>query len=148
MTAWIYVITDTQRDNQVRISYIKQEPHQWLMQDNASLQLQYAAQGSNPHRAKLQIHHHLQACKCLPNDKSDDWFECALPDALTVVQWALGTPRIREQFANQAAQWQQQQIQQQQKQLKKEKIFFSIKWSMGILTVTALLLALRWWWIN
>lgn len=148
MTAWIYVITDTQRDNHVRISYIEQEPNQWLAQQDSSTQLQYAAQGANPHRSKLQIHQHLQSCKCLPTDKADDWFECSLPDALTVVQWALGVPRVNEQFANQAVAWQQQQLQQQHKRQKKAKIILLIKWLLIFAVVSGLLIALRWWWIN
>lgn len=148
MTAWIYVITDSQRDNHVRISYMEQEPNQWLMQQNSSMQLQYAAQGANPHRAKLQIYQHLQSCKCLPNDKADDWFECALPDALTVVQWALGVPRTSEQFANQALEWQQQQMLQQQQRQKKEKIILSIKWFVIVLLMSVALFALRWWWTH
>lgn len=148
MSAWIYVITDTQRENQVRMSYVEQDPAQWVALQNESTRLQYAIKGQNPHRAKLKAHQHLHLCKCFPDDKHDDWFECELAVAITVAQWASGMPRLAEMYANDGLILQQQQNAIQLKQQQKARLIRGIKCGSVLLTLGAALWALRWWWTH
>lgn len=148
MNAWICVMTDTQRENRVRVSYVEQDPVQWAAQQPENGRLQYAVQGQNPHRAKWQAHQHLHLCKCLPEDKYDDWFECALIDAIMVAQWASGAPRLAEIYVNEGAAWQQEQNRILLKKQKRARWILGLKYGTLVLGVGAALWAFRWWWTH
>lgn len=148
MSAWIYVISDSQRENQVCISYVEQDPTQWQTPQNESMQLEYAVKGQNPHRAKLLIHQHLHLCKCLPDDKHDDWFECGLADAIMLAQWASGTPRLAEMYAHNGLIFQQEQNLIQLKKRKKARLILGIKYAATVLCVGVACWAFRWWWTH
>lgn len=126
MTAWIYAITDSTQENRVRISYIDADPETWAGQQIENVQVQYAVLAHNPHLIKQKTQQYLSACKCQPNNKHDDWFECDFLEAITVMRWLTAQQRHREFFANEAAQHQQKlEAEQRQKiaQAKKIKMF-------------------------
>lgn len=148
MNAWICVMTDTQRENCVRVSYVEQEPVQWAAKQPETVQLHYAVQGQNPHRAKWQAHQYLHLCKCLPEDKHDDWFECALRDAIMVVQWASGAPRLAEIYVNDGVAVQQEQIRIQLKKQQRARLVWTVKYGGMALLVGAALWAFLWWWTH
>lgn len=146
MNAWICVMTDTQRENCVRVSYVEQDPVQWAAQQPENWRLQYAVQGQNPHRAKWQAHQHLHLCKCLPEDKHDDWFECALHDAIMVAQWASGVPRLAEIYVNDGVAFQQAQIRIQQKAQQKARLVWGLKYGAIVVVFGGAFGAFLWWW--
>lgn len=148
MNAWICVMTDTQRENCVRVSHVEQDPMQWAAQQPENWRLQYAVQGQNPYRAKMLIHQHLLACKCLPNDKHDDWFECGLADAIMLTQAASCAPRLAEIYANDGLLYQQEQQRIELKRRHKARWLLGLKWGGIVLLVGAALGAFGWWWTH